>query len=101
MHYDNPGPPNKRALTCLLYLNPDWKEADGGEVFLTPFLQKEEPIAPLLDRLVSLCTERTSVRAMNSGALSQATGSLLLTPLYFFLACRRRSFYCCPPHDWP
>lgn len=52
MHYDNPGPPNKRALTCLLYLNPSWKEGDGGEVCLTPFLQKEKAIAPLLDRLV-------------------------------------------------
>ncbi|RHY63217.1 hypothetical protein DYB30_003741 [Aphanomyces astaci] len=24
-HYDNPGRPNKRRLTCLLYLNPSWK----------------------------------------------------------------------------
>ena len=23
-HYDNPGRPNKRRLTCLLYLNPQW-----------------------------------------------------------------------------
>lgn len=52
LHYDNPGPPNKRALTCLLYLNPDWKEGDGGEVCLRPFLGKEKAIAPLLDRLV-------------------------------------------------
>lgn len=55
LHYDNPGPPNKRALTCLLYLNPHWKEGDGGEVCLTPFLQKEKAIAPLLDRLVGAC----------------------------------------------
>ncbi|CAN0508374.1 unnamed protein product [Ectocarpus sp. 8 AP-2014] len=54
LHYDNPGPPNKRALTCLLYLNPSWKEGDGGEVCLTPFLQKEKAIAPLLDRLVGV-----------------------------------------------
>lgn len=52
LHYDNPGPPNKRALTCLLYLNPDWKDGDGGELCLTPFLQKERVIAPLLDRMV-------------------------------------------------
>lgn len=51
-HYDNPGPPNKRALTCLLYLNPSWKEGDGGEVCLRTFLDKEKAIAPLLDRLV-------------------------------------------------
>lgn len=53
LHYDNPGPPNKRALTCLLYLNPDWKDGDGGELCLTPFLGKEKVIAPLLDRMVS------------------------------------------------
>ena len=52
LHYDNPGPPNKRALTCLLYLNPNWEDGDGGEVCLTPFLLKEKAIAPVLDRLV-------------------------------------------------
>lgn len=54
LHYDNPGAPNKRALTCLLYLNPAWKEGDGGEVCLVPFLKKEIVIPPLLDRLVGL-----------------------------------------------
>lgn len=31
-HYDNPGPPNNRILTCVIYLNPNWKEGDGGEI---------------------------------------------------------------------
>ncbi|CAN0313487.1 unnamed protein product, partial [Hapterophycus canaliculatus] len=68
MHYDNPGPPNKRALTCLLYLNPDWKEGDGGEVCLTPFLQKEEAIAPLLDRLVIFRSDRVLHRVLPCNA---------------------------------
>ena len=29
-HYDNAGPPSKRKLTALFYLNPNWKPADGG-----------------------------------------------------------------------
>ncbi|CAB1120253.1 unnamed protein product [Ectocarpus sp. CCAP 1310/34] len=68
LHYDNPGPPNKRALTCLLYLNPSWKEGDGGEVCLTPFLQKEEAIAPLLDRLVIFRSDRVLHRVLPCNA---------------------------------
>eukprot|EP00961_Rhodomonas_salina_P037579 505060-Rhodomonas_salina.1 len=26
------GRPNRRKVTCLLYLNPEWKEGDGGEI---------------------------------------------------------------------
>ena len=73
-HYDNPGPPNKRALTCLLYLNPTWKEGDGGEVCLRPFLDKEKAIAPLLDRLVGV----GGLRALNFEARgSEKCGCLL------------------------
>ena len=51
-HYDNPGPPNKRRLTCLVYLNPEWKVGDGGEMELMPFLGSQINIPPLLNRLV-------------------------------------------------
>jgi hypothetical protein len=51
-HYDNPGPPNKRRLTCLVYLNPQWQVGDGGEMELMPFLENQVNIPPLLDRLV-------------------------------------------------
>eukprot|EP00752_Nemacystus_decipiens_P010511 g9361.t1 len=64
VHYDNPGPPNKRALTCLLYLNPHWKEGDGGEVCLRPFLGKEKVIAPLLDRLIIFRSDRVLHRVL-------------------------------------
>jgi Rps23 Pro-64 3,4-dihydroxylase Tpa1-like proline 4-hydroxylase len=40
-HYDNPGRPNQRAITCVLYLNPWWKEGDGGEMVFMPFLQEK------------------------------------------------------------
>ncbi|CAM9199670.1 unnamed protein product [Sphacelaria rigidula] len=68
LHYDNPGPPNKRALTCLLYLNPDWKDGDGGELCLTPFLQKERVIAPLLDRMVIFRSDRVLHRVLPCNA---------------------------------
>ena len=37
LHYDNPGRPNKRKITCLVYLNPGWVDGDGGELELVPF----------------------------------------------------------------
>lgn len=51
-HYDNPGKPNKRKLTCLLYLNDKWQEGDGGEVQLLPFLKAPVTVAPKMDRVV-------------------------------------------------
>jgi len=52
LHYDNPGPPNKRSLTCIVYLNPNWTEGDGGEIVLWPFLDKPMVIPPLHRRAV-------------------------------------------------
>ena len=37
LHYDNPGRPNRRRWTCLVYLNRDWAPGDGGELVLVPF----------------------------------------------------------------
>ena len=51
-HYDNPGPPSKRQLTCIIYLNPDWTEGDGGELVLWPFLSDSVVIAPKMNRMV-------------------------------------------------
>ena len=50
-HYDNPGPPSRRQLTCIVYLNPEWKDGDGGELRLLPFLSPSDKIKPLMDRL--------------------------------------------------
>ena len=46
-HYDNPGPPSKRA-TCILYLNPHWRTGDGGELDLVPFCATPTHVAPRL-----------------------------------------------------
>lgn len=52
VHYDNAGPPSRRRLTCLLYLNPEWKEGDGGEIQLLPWLSAPVTVAPVHARLV-------------------------------------------------
>ena len=50
VHYDNPGPPNKRKLTCIVYLNPTWTQDCGGQLELIPFLQKKKLIPPIMVR---------------------------------------------------
>jgi len=52
-HYDNPGPPNRRQMTCVIYLNPSWTLGDGGEICLLPFLAKEKiSVEPIFNRAV-------------------------------------------------
>jgi hypothetical protein len=51
-HYDNPGLPNKRKISMLTYLNPDWKLGDGGELVLKPFLENDIVIAPTFNTVV-------------------------------------------------
>jgi hypothetical protein len=65
-HYDNPGPPNLRALTCVVYLNPLWKEGDGGEIVLWPFLSNPTTIPPLHRRAVLFYSDRVLHRVLPS-----------------------------------
>ena len=50
-HYDNAGPPSKRKLTALFYLNPNWKPADGGELLISPWLAPCVRVPPVHGRL--------------------------------------------------
>ena len=68
VHYDNPGPPSRRAVTLLLYLNPGWKPEDGGELVLMPFLQPEVVLAPLHGRAVFFLADRVAHRVLPSHA---------------------------------
>lgn len=67
-HYDNPSRPNNRGLTLLVYLNSEWKDGDGGELELCPFLEKREMIAPLMDRAVLFLSDRILHRVQPSHA---------------------------------
>ncbi|ETV92419.1 hypothetical protein H310_13301 [Aphanomyces invadans] len=67
-HYDNPGRPNKRRLTCLLYLNPSWTNGDGGEIQFYPFLTTPVVVAPRMDRLVVFSSDRVLHRVLPARA---------------------------------
>ena len=65
-HYDNAGRPNKRQITCLIYLNPNWQSGDGGELELLPFLRPAVRIPPLMDRAVLFLSDRVLHRVLPS-----------------------------------
>ena len=44
-------------MSILVYLNPDWREGDGGEIQLTSFLRKPVDVAPLMNRVVFFSSE--------------------------------------------
>lgn len=67
-HYDNPGPPSKRSITCIVYLNPHWKKEDGGEIALWPFCSEPVVIPPLMDRAVLFRSDLLLHRVMPSNA---------------------------------
>jgi len=54
-HSDNPHG-NSRLLTCILYLNPDWKSEDGGQLNIKSN-NLDLKIEPLLNRLIIFWSE--------------------------------------------
>lgn len=67
-HYDNAGKPSKRAVTCAVYLNPDWHDDDGGELVLQPFLRPQVVLPPVMDRAVLFLSDRVLHRVLPSSA---------------------------------
>ncbi len=65
-HYDNPSRPNKRRVTMLVYLNPEWSQGDGGEVVLAPFLGHPVRVAPRHNRAVFFLSDRVLHRVLPS-----------------------------------
>ena len=68
LHFDNAGPPSKRKLTALVYLNAEWAEADGGEIELVPWLAPPVVVPPLLGRLVLFRSDLVLHRVLPSAA---------------------------------
>lgn len=66
LHYDNPAPPSKRALTCVLYLNPEWTPSDRGEIVLVPFLHPPVRVPPVMNRAVLFLSDRVLHRVLPS-----------------------------------
>merc|ERR1712008_129192 len=57
-HYDNPGPPSKRQLTCLCYANSSWSSGDGGELELLSVGEAPVLLEPLAGRVVFFLSDR-------------------------------------------
>ena len=65
LHYDNPGPPSMRKLTCLCYMNPEWESGHGGELELLPFLAPAPiKVEPTMGRVVVFFSDRILHRVL-------------------------------------
>eukprot|EP01101_Sappina_pedata_P004052 TRINITY_DN1660_c0_g1_i1.p1 TRINITY_DN1660_c0_g1~~TRINITY_DN1660_c0_g1_i1.p1 ORF type:complete len:350 (-),score=112.68 TRINITY_DN1660_c0_g1_i1:45-1094(-) len=69
MHIDTAASVSKRQITALLYLNPGWKEEDGGQIRLYPFPYSHVDINPIHDRLVLFSSKETLHRVLPSSKL--------------------------------
>jgi Rps23 Pro-64 3,4-dihydroxylase Tpa1-like proline 4-hydroxylase len=80
IHSDSDPKIDPRIISSILYLNPEWKAGDGGELKLYPFPNSPVVIEPKMDRLVlfsssnilhrvlpSLATERICLTLWYSG----------------------------------
>ena len=53
LHFDSDARVDGRRVTVLTYLNPDWRDGDGGELILYPFpLRAPVKIEPKMGRVV-------------------------------------------------
>ncbi|KAG2445831.1 hypothetical protein HXX76_000435 [Chlamydomonas incerta] len=68
IHYDSDEQLDGRRVTAIFYLNPDWKEADGGQLRLYPFPAAPLDIAPREDRLVLFASTRMAHRVLPATA---------------------------------
>jgi hypothetical protein len=50
-HYDSDRAVDSRVVTAILYLNPDWEPAHGGQLQLLPLPLAPVEVEPLFDRL--------------------------------------------------
>ena len=66
LHFDGDPLLDDRVITAVLYLNPDWSDADGGHLQLVPFPERPVDVAPRFDRLVLFASHDTLHRALPS-----------------------------------
>jgi len=52
MHSDSDSDVDSRQISCIIYLNQNWKKTDGGELRLYPFPYNHVDIEPVNDRMV-------------------------------------------------
>jgi len=64
MHFDTTQHVSERQITGTLYLNPNWKKSDGGELRLYPFPYQTLDIEPVNDRLVLFSSHQSLHRVL-------------------------------------
>ena len=69
IHFDSDSATDLRRITCLVYLNEHWKEADGGQLVLYPFpIEEKVVIAPKLGTMVLFNSRYIAHSTMPSNA---------------------------------
>ena len=66
LHFDSDPTVDGRLVTAILYLNPDWVRADGGELVVCPFPHASATFAPVFDRLVLFSSSDVAHRVLPS-----------------------------------
>lgn len=57
LHHDNAGPPSRRVLTIVVYLNEAWVPGHGGKIVFCPFAGARVAVAPTFNRAVIFKSE--------------------------------------------
>ena len=70
LHFDTAAGLDGRCVTAIVYLNPDWEPAHGGELQLFPFPARPVVIPPLLDRMVVFDSRHTLHRVLPYSAVA-------------------------------
>ncbi|KAL4439271.1 hypothetical protein ABPG77_004173 [Micractinium sp. CCAP 211/92] len=68
MHFDTDASVDSRKVTTIWYLNPGWKQGDGGELRLYPFPEAPVDVEPLNDRMVLFSSQHMLHRVLPSAA---------------------------------
>ena len=68
LHFDSAAELDGRRVTALTYLNPGWKEGDGGELVVYPFPSPPVKIEPRMGRVVLFSAANMLHRVLPSKA---------------------------------
>lgn len=88
-HFDSDRNLDSRVVTAILYLNPDWEPAHGGQLQMLPFPLAPVEVDPVFDRLCA-------PRHMCTHMLYRFRSALCVRSASMALILRRARCACCP-----
>jgi len=68
LHFDTDAAVDSRKVTAIFYLNPEWREGDGGELVLYPFPKERVAVQPLSGRMALFSSPNMLHRVLPSRA---------------------------------